>query len=402
MRKAIAITENIYWVGAHDYNLRHFHGAMYPIEDGATYNAYLLIDEKITLIDTVEIEFFDEMYERICSVIGDRPIDNIIIQHAESDHSSGFLRLMEHYPQAVPYVSKMGEKIMLEQFFRQYPYRVVKSGETLKIGKNTLTFIEMAMIHWPDNMATYVSEAKVLFSNDAFGQHVVNFAKIDDSFDYEYLINKAKEYYANIVMPYGLNVQKKLSELHDLALPIDYIMPAHGVIWHRCITRMLDDYLKMAKGETKHKAIIVYESVWQHTRMIAETLAEGLGQNGIDVRVYKLSATSKALIMKELLDSRAILVGSGCYNNTIAEEVAGFMDKLTSLRLSDKYFGTFGSYGWNKMATCRMQERVSCLKLADSGINININYAPTEDDLNEIYHSAAELAKLIKDEDQTN
>ena len=170
MKQAIQITENMYWVGVHDFNCRHFHGNMFPIEDGTTYNAYLIIDKEITVIDTVEAEFMDIMLERIRSVIGKRKVDNIIVQHAEPDHSGGFLRFMQEYPNAVPYASNAGAQIMLKQYFKDYAYHKVKTLDEINTGSYTLTFIEMPLIHWPDNMMTYVKEAHVLFSNDAFGQ----------------------------------------------------------------------------------------------------------------------------------------------------------------------------------------------------------------------------------------
>lgn len=397
MKKAIKITDNVYYVGAHDYNLRDFHGSMYPINEGATYNAYLIVDEKITLIDTVEIDFYDEMLERIRSIIGDRMIDNIIIQHAESDHSSAFMKLMNEYPKAKAYVSISGKRAMLAQFFKDYDYQSVKTGDTLNIGRGTLTFIEMPMIHWPDNMATYFDDDRILFSNDAFGQHIISFKKFDDDHDYSYLIAKAKEYYANIVMPYGKNVLNKLKAIADLGLAIDYIAPSHGIIWHKYIGKMLADYKDFASLKSKDKVVIVYESVWNNTKTIAETLAEGLGQNGIEPKVYKLSKTDSSLILSELLDAKALLIGSGCYNNTLASEICSFIDKAISLNIKDKYVGTFGSYGWNKLPIVNMDKRAENIGILLEDFNIAINYAPTQEDLEAVYERAQKLAKFLKE-----
>ena len=206
MKQAIQIKENMYWVGVHDFNCRHFHGDIFPIEEGTTYNAYLIVDEQITLIDTVEEEFFDIMMERIRSVVGDQPIHNVICQHAEPDHSGGFVKFMQAYPDAHPYASNAGVGIMLKQYFKDYDYRKVKTGDTLNIGKNTLTFVEMPLIHWPDNMLTYVAQQKIVFSNDAFGQHICSYDMFDDAHGLDKCLDRAKNYYANIVMPYGTQV----------------------------------------------------------------------------------------------------------------------------------------------------------------------------------------------------
>ncbi|MEG0275336.1 MAG: FprA family A-type flavoprotein, partial [Longicatena sp.] len=346
MRKAIQIKENMYWVGVHDFNCRHFHGDLFPISEGTSYNAYLIVDEEITLIDTVEEEFFDVMMERVRSVIQDKPIDNVIVQHAEPDHSGGFMKLMEVYPKAKPYASNAGVGIMLKQYFKDYNYHKVKSGDTLCTGKNTLTFVEMPMIHWPDNMLTYVKEQKIAFSNDAFGQHIASFDIFDDAHGVSKCIDKAKDYYANIVMPYGTQVAGKLKQIQDMGIEIDMIAPAHGIIWRTYVKELMEAYQGFATFQSVDKAVIVYESVWKHTQMMAEALAEGLGRNGVCVKVFKCSQTSPAVIMKELLDAKVILVGSGNYNNTMASSIAGFMERLISCKVKGKKALGFGSYGW--------------------------------------------------------
>ena len=231
MKQAIQMKENMYWVGVHDFNCRHFHGDLFPIAEGTTYNSYLIVDEQVTLIDTVEEEFYDTMMERIRSVIGERTIDNVIVQHAEPDHSGGFLKFMKDYPNARPYASNAGVSIMLKQYFKSYDFQRVKTGDTLSTGRYTLTFVEMPMIHWPDNMLTYVAEQKIAFSNDAFGQHIASYDIFDDAHGAAKCIDRAKDYYANIVMPYGMQVANKLKQIQDMNLDIDMIAPAHGIIW---------------------------------------------------------------------------------------------------------------------------------------------------------------------------
>lgn len=397
MRQAVQIKDNMYWVGVHDFNCRHFHGDLFPISEGTSYNAYLIVDEEITLIDTVEEEFFDVMMERIHSVIGDKTIDNVIVQHAEPDHSGGFMKFMELYPKAKPFTSNAGVNIMLKQYFKDYNYHKVKTGDTLCIGKNTLTFVEMPMIHWPDNMLTYVGEQKIAFSNDAFGQHIASFDIFDDAHGLSKCLDKAKDYYANIVMPYGAQVAAKLKQIQDMGIEIDMIAPAHGIIWRTYIKELLDAYEGFATFKAGDKAVIVYESIWKHTQMMAEALAEGMGRNGICVKVFKCSQTSPALIMKELLDAKVILVGSGNYNNTMAGSIAGFMERLTSCKVKGKKGLGFGSYGWFNGITKQINERIekAGIPLLNEEV-LSQNYTPSEDDLDKLVETGKQIAEQIK------
>lgn len=397
MKQAIQIKENMYWVGAHDFNCRHFHGELFPISEGTTYNAYLIVDEQITLIDTVEEEFMDIMMERIHSIIGNRTIDNVIVQHAEPDHSSGFLKFMDAYPNARAYASNAGAKAMLKQYFKDVAYNTVKTNDTLCTGNYTLTFVEMPMIHWPDNMLTYVKENSIIFSNDAFGQHIVSYNIFDDGQSLETCIERAKDYYANIVMPYGMQVANKLKQILDMNLTFDMIAPSHGIIWRTYIPQLLEAYVSFATFKQTDKAIIVYESVWRHTQMMAEALAEGLGQGGIQVKVYKNSVTSSALIMKEILDAKAVLVGSGNYNNTIAPGIAAFLEKLSSCKVKGKKSLAFGSYGWGDVVTKSLKERLEKAGLPSFHEHgISHCYTPTSDDLDALIQLGKDLAEEIK------
>ena len=397
MKQAIQLKENIYWVGVQDFNCRHFHGDLFPINEGTSYNSYLIVDDQVTLIDTVEAEFFEDMMERIKSVIGDRKIDNVIVQHAEPDHSGGFVKLMEVYPEAVPYASNAGVNGMLKQYFKNFDYHKVKTNDTLTTGRYTLTFVEMPFIHWPDNMLTHVSDANIVFSNDAFGQHITGYDFYDDQHGLHKCLEAAKEYYANIVMPYGMQVANKLKQINDMNLTIDMIAPAHGIIWRSYIPELLQAYQDFATFKANDKVVIIYESIWKHTQMMAEAFAEGLGSKGISVKVYKCSCTSPAIIMKEILDAKAILVGSGNYNNALAPSIAGFIEKLTSCKVKGKKALGFGSYGWANIVTKQLNER-----LVKAGMPLLLeevvsqNYTPNEDDLNHFYELGQQIAEEIK------
>lgn len=396
MKQAIQIAENVYWVGVHDYNCRHFHGHIFPIAEGTTYNAYLIVDEQITVIDTVEAEFMDIMLERIRSVIGDQPIHHLIVQHAEPDHSGGFTQFMKEYPDAIPYASNAGIQIMQKQYFKEYPFQKVKTGDQLVIGKETLTFVEMPLIHWPDNMMSYLNNAHILFSNDAFGQHICSQQRFDENFCLTHCLEQAKLYYANIVMPYGDRVAKKLDELAKLNWEIAMIAPAHGIIWKQYITQILDAYREYATFVAQNKAVIIYESIWKHTRDMAEALAEGLGKAGMEVKVYQASITDDALMMKELLDAKLILIGSGCYNNEMAATIAALLTKLNTCHMKGKQGLGFGSYGWyrNTVSSINQKLEEAGITLCDETI-LSQNYTPSTEDLDQYSAWGMELGNKI-------
>lgn len=395
MKQAIQIKENVYWVGVRDLNVRAFHGELYPVEEGATYNAYLVVDDEVTLFDTVEEEFTDECLERIDSVLNGRPIDHIVVQHAEPDHSGGFKKIYAKYPEAKIYASKSGVKHMHAQYFGDAPFNEIKTGDTLNTGKYSFTFVEMNMIHWPDNMLTYSPELKIVFSNDAFGQHIVNYQMTDENLDKYYCIEQAKEYFANIVMPYTLPVTNKLNQILQMNLDIEMIAPAHGVIWKKYISEIISAYQDFASMKQANKVVIVYESVWKHTQQIAEAIAEGFAASGMDVKVYKLSTTRSSIILKELLDAKCICVGTGTYNNAMAPSVASFLERLKSCKVKNKKGLAFGAYGWYSLLAKQLNDR-----LADAGLEmindaINQNYTPTTDQLDSYYELAKELGKNL-------
>lgn len=395
MKQAVQIKENVYWVGVRDLNNRHFHGELYPIEEGTTYNAYLIVDDQVTLIDTVEAEFADECIERIVSVLGDRPIDNIILQHAEPDHSGAFVKIYAKYPNAKVYASQGGVRNMKAQYFGDVPIQVLKTDDTMSTGKYTLTFVEMQMIHWPDNMLTYSQELKVVFSNDAFGQHIVNYQMTDENLDRWYCIEQAKEYFANIVLSYTAQVKAKLNLILSKNWEIEYIMPAHGIIWKQYIPDILAAYQKFANLENKNKVLIVYQSVWNHTQQIAESMAEGFAAGGMEVKIYKLSETKSSIVFREAMDSKLICLGSGTYNNDMSYSVAAFLEHLRAAKLKGKKGLTFGAYGWFPKVPSILDE-----KMAEAGLEmvqnaIGQSFSPNQEQLDNYYETAKEIAKNL-------
>lgn len=394
MRKATQILENVYWVGARDLNNRHFHGELFPIDEGCTYNAYLVIDDQVTLFDTVEEEYTNELLERVESVLQGRKIDNIIVQHTEPDHSGGFKKVYAKYPEANVYASVSGKKNMLAQYFDEVPYQVVKTNDTIHTGKYDFIFVEMQLIHWPDNMLTYCPQLKTVFSNDAFGQHIVNFKLTDEGLDKYTCIQQAKDYFANIVLPYTAQVNTKLSMIQKMNLDIEYIMPAHGIIWKEYVNDILSAYTDWAIQKVENKAVIVYESVWKHTQEIAETLAEGFASAGVDVKVYKLSETKSSIVMKEIMDAKYVCIGTGTYNNVMAPSVAAFLEHIKPCKFKNKKGLAFSAYGWFGMVAKELNERMQASGIESCHDAISQCYTPNEEQLEDYYAIAQEIAKL--------
>ena len=282
--KKVKLTPEIYWVGGIDWDIRNFHG--YSTNRGTTYNSYLIKDKKITLIDTVKHYLFDEMISRIKEIIDPKKIDYIISNHVEMDHSGSLPKIHDIAPNAEIITSTRGEKGLNKHYKKNIDYKVVKSGETIEIGKRTLHFVHIPMVHWPDSMVTYSPYDKILFPNDAFGQHIASSERFDNQIDWGILKEEAAKYYANIVMPYGNQVKKALDSL--TSLKIEMMAPSHGIIWKKKIPDILKEYKKWANYRTEKKALIVYDTMWKSTEKLAYKLSEGLEEIHIPTTIRNL------------------------------------------------------------------------------------------------------------------
>lgn len=360
------IKDNIYSLKAVGYLDLDFHGCIFRNEQGASYNSYLIIDEEITLIDLVDSPYIDEFIRRIKSVLGDRTIDNIIINHVEPDHSGGFESLKECYPDAKCYCSTEAKRSMLQMFFGEHQFTTVSDLEVLNTGKYNFKFILTPFIHWPDNMLTYLVEEKILFSNDAFGSLFVGTKLYDDEYDYSMLINHTKEYYANIVMPCNRFVVDKLNQIIEMNLQIDLIAPAHGIIWRTHIDKIIQQYMRWAKnGDVKDKVVIVYDTIWDNTEMITNEIAFGIVNKGFEVVIYNASKHRKSLIISEIMDARAVLIGSSNFNNTMSPQIADVLERIIALKPLNKVGMAYGSYGWADVHLNRIEARMK-----EANINI--------------------------------
>lgn len=344
MYKAVEIAKDIYWVGVIDWNERNFHG--YTTDRGSTYNAYLIMDEKITLIDTCKRGFTEEMLERIGQVVDPSKIDIIISNHVEQDHSGGIPAMHAVAPHAAIYTGAPQGVKGLTAHYGDLGYIGVKTGDTLSIGARTLTFVQTSMVHWPDNMVTYDAADKILFSNDAFGQHLASSQRFDDEVGEEAFI-QARKYYANIVMPYSVQVGKALAALEGL--DIDMIAPAHGIIWRSNVAKILETYTAWSQQKLDDYALVVYDSMWHTTEAMAESIVEAFTDKDIPVRLLDLKVNHISDIMTEVLTAKYLAVGSPTLNSAMMPTVAAFLCYLKGLTPKgnpDRIGLPFGSYGW--------------------------------------------------------
>ena len=390
--KPLEVAKGIYWVGAIDWNIRDFHG--YSTNLGTTYNAYLIVDEKITLVDAVKKEFADELIDRISQIVDPKKIDYVISNHTEMDHSGGLARVMHRIGEEKPvYCSKTGFKNLSKHFAQKWNYQPVEDGGQLKIGKRTLVFMETKMLHWPDSMFTYAKEDKILFSSDAFGQHYAGLERFDDQIG-DAIMPHAKKYFANILLLYAPLILKLVEKVKSMGLAIDMILPDHGVMWRKDPMKIVKAYVEWSEQKPKRKALVIYDTMWHSTQSMAETIAEALGQEGVDAKPMHLRTWHRSDVMTEVLDAGAIIVGSPTLNNGFFPTVGDFLTYLKGLKPQNKVAAAFGSYGWSgeavKLITKELEEMK--FKVVDPGLKVQ--FVPDHEAL----QACRELAKKIAKE----
>jgi flavorubredoxin len=387
----VEIEPGVFWVGGIDWDLRSFHG--YSTRRGTTYNAYLIVDEKTVLVDTVKHYLFEEMLGRIGEIVEPSKIDFIVSNHVEMDHSGSLTRMQALAPDAKVLTSTMGEKGLLRHF-KGLNLQVVKSGESLNIGKRTLQFHHIPMVHWPDSMVTYVPQQKLLLPNDAFGQHIASDERFDDQLDWGILREEAAKYYANIVMPYGDQVKAALGALSGL--PIDMIGPSHGIIWRSRIPDILKEYAKWCNYETEKKALIVYDTMWHSTERMAHALREGLEQAGIMVGMRNLSVTDLSDVITDILDSRLVLLGSPTLNNGMLPSMGEFLTYVKGLRPRKRIGFAFGSFGWGGQAVGEMEGVLKAMGWEMPEKGVNLKFIPGEDELAGLRQTGQRLGEHLR------
>jgi flavorubredoxin len=392
--RAVKITDSIYWVGAIDWDIRNFHG--YSTGRGTTYNAYLIMADRITLVDTVKAPFIEEMFSRVRSIVDPSKIDVIISNHAEMDHSGSLPRAIELIKPGAVYASKKGVEA-LEAHFGLTGIEAVEDGGTIDLDSHTVTCLETRLLHWPDSMVTHVSPDKLLFSQDGFGMHLASNERFDDEIDDYVLYHESAKYYANILMLYSNIVAKVLKKIEESGLEIDVIAPDHGPVWRSKIPWILDLYRRWSAREMKKKAVIVYDTMWDSTRMMARAIEDGLTEGGVHVKLFNATATGRSDVVTELIDAAALIVGSPTLNNHIFPTVADVLVYLQGLKPKGLIGAAFGSYGWSGEAVRVISSMLEEMKVELVGEGLRVNWVPKKDDLEKCRQLGLEIARRIKD-----
>ena len=375
--KAVKLTESVYWVGAIDWAIRDFHG--YSTGRGSTYNAYLVLSERITLIDTVKAPFFNEMMMRISSIIDPSKIEIIISNHSEMDHTGSLPRTISAVKPDKVYASAMGSKALAAHFhWEEDPIDVVKTGDSIDLGNMSIEFIETRMLHWPDSMVSYLPEEKILFSQDGFGMHLASTERFDDELPQSILEEEARKYYANILMPFSSLVKTLIGNLGKMDLDIELLCPDHGPVWRSKIDWILGKWNSWAEMKPLPKAVVVYDTMWNSTRKMAEGIIEGLTREGVSSRLMPLRASHISDIAAEVLEASALIVGSPTINGRIFPSVAECMNYLGGLKPKNLIGAAFGSYGWSGEAVKELNTLLEGMKIELVSEGLRTVYVPDE------------------------
>jgi len=372
---AVKVSDHVYWVGAIDWTIRDFHG--YTTPHGSTYNAYLVIADEITLIDTVKAPFMDEMLSRIKSIVDPVKIKYIISNHSEMDHSGCLLQVIDLIKPKKVFASAIGAKTLKELFHDELKITPVKDGETLSLGNMELTFMETRMIHWPDSMFTYLAKDQLLFSQDAFGMHWATQERFADELPAATLEFESATYYANIVLPYSPIVLKTLDKIIATGWEIKILAPDHGPIWRKNISWIIELYKKWALQKPTAKAVVVYGTMWHSTEKMARAISEAIAAAGIKVKLLSMNETHRSEVAYEVLDAGALIVGSPTLNNNILPQMADVMTYLKGLKPANLIGAAFGSYGWSGESVKDLEGLLKEMKVEIAAEAISVKNVPS-------------------------
>lgn len=393
----VKLNDTTYWIGAIDWNVRLFHDFL-TSSKGSTYNAYLVMDDKITLFDTVYKAFTEEFISHLKKIIAPSKIDYLVVNHVEMDHTGALPALMDITKPEKLFCSQMGKKALLSHFHRDdWPYEVVKTGQEISLGSKTVQFIEGRMLHWPDSMLSYIKEDKILISNDVFGQHLATSERFIDEIPLSKAMRHACKYYANIFMPYSALASKLLTKLKEMAFEIDVIAPDHGLMWRgKDVYKILDAYDDWSSHTYQRKALIIFDTMYHSTEMMARAIGQGIVEEGIkDVHIISLQENHRSDIMTDALDARALVLGSATLNNNVLPHMADMLSYLKGLRPKNKIGAAFGSYGWSGEALSILNKSMEEMKIEIIDPGIKVEYVPTADDLKKCIELGRKIGRVI-------
>jgi anaerobic nitric oxide reductase flavorubredoxin len=402
----IKILPDIYSVGVVDWGVRTFHGHTYSTNRGTTYNAYLIVDDQITLVDTVMKGFDNELIENIRQIIPLEKINNVVVNHIEVDHSGALPSIVKLCPKAKVFGTEKCKEGLYKQYYLDLNFQTVKTGDKIRTGKRELMFIEAPMIHWPDSMFTYCPQDSLLLPNDAFGQHYATSERFDDETDSCALMDEAAKYYGNILWPLSAVILKKIEELPKILpkadppavenISIKMIAPSHGIIWRKDPMKIIDAYVYWAKNTTKPKITVVFETMWGATEKMARKIVEGIVDEGVEVRLFDVAVSDRSEIIKDMLDSKGFMFGSSTHDNDMLPAIAGFLEFVKGLAPKNRLACVFGSHGWAGGALNEIEGVLKETRIDLTSPPLAVKYNPDTTELKRCYEYGQNFAKIIK------
>jgi len=390
------LKKGVYWVGVVDWAIRKFHGYELSTHRGTSYNSYLIVDEKIVLVDTVWGPFQNQLIKNIREIVDPTKIDIVVANHAETDHSGSLSAILQYVPEATVVVSPRGKESIEGHYHQPWNFREVKTGDTINIGKNNLVFVEAPMLHWPDSMFTYLTGENILMPNDAFGQHYATAFRFNDQVNQEELYTEALKYYANILTPFSSLVLKKIEEVLALNLPVDIIAPSHGVIWRKDPLQIVKKYQQWASQEPENSAVILYDTMWEGTRHMAEAIGEGLATEGVPYKVFHMATSDRNDVNTEVFKAKAVIVGSPTFNQGVLPTISPVLEDLRGLKFQNKIGASFGSYGWSGESVKILEEHLERCKIKVVTEGIRAKWQPKPDDLTKCRELGQTVARQVK------
>ncbi|MHC4198263.1 MAG: FprA family A-type flavoprotein [Planctomycetota bacterium] len=393
----VKIADDVYWVGAVDWNLRLYHNT-YSTHHGTSYNSYLIMDDKIALVDAVYGAFSGELVARINEHTLPERISYVVVNHSEPDHSGALPAIMELAPEATILCTAKCRDYLERLYYpdTDWKFSVVKTGDEVSLGKKTLRFIEAPMMHWPDNMFTYVKEDSLLLSNDAFGQHIASSQRFVDEIDEAVVWEEEAKYFANTLYPFVALIKRKLDEIKDSGIPIKTIAPSHGLIWRKEPQRILDKYMYWAEGCAKERVFVAYDTMWESTGAMARAIVDGVLEAGVEAKACRLSATDPSDVYTDVLLSKALVVGSSTVNNTVLPAMAAFLEELKGLRPKNKMACAFGSHGWGGGAVKVIEKSLQQAGIEVTQPGLGVRHKPSPEELKECVELGRRIAGSVK------
>lgn len=392
----VELKEGVYWVGVVDWNIKKFHGHEYSTHRGTTYNAYLIIDEKVALVDTVWSPYSQEMIKNIEKIIDVKKIDYVIANHAEVDHSGGLPELMKLIPDATVVVSEKGRESIPKHYHEDWNFKVVKTGDSISIGKNSLVFVAAPMLHWPDSMFTYLTGKNILMPNDAFGMHFASSSRFNDEVDEIEVYQEAIKFYANILTPFSDLVIRKIDEFKKLNIPVDIIAPSHGIIWRKDPLQIVNKYYEWAQGKNDGSVVIIYDTMWKATEKMGEAIAQGLEKEGMKYKFFNMAVCDRNDVLTEVFKTKGIIIGSPTLNNGLLPTIKPILEDLKGLKFKNKVGAAFGSYGWSGENVKQIEETLEKAKIKILQEGIKFKWQPSKEELDKCVEFGRQFAQKMK------